>query len=420
MYIDTAHHPTPARPLSPPPNFPAGIVPLPAFNATIARLWSAGLQRRPVLEPDRLVSRATERTSLMDFGHNPHWRPLLETLTASLADADLSPLGEVVAECQLTDALAARLRARAIWRANPEIAGVAITAPIVIIGQMRSGTTRLQRLLAEDHRLDHTRLFESWLPVAAHRPSLVDLRRAKAAMWLTATRALNPGFGAIHPTHAGAPDEEVGLLGLTMCSSQFEVQWRIPAYARACETIDRTPIYTEFKALLQITRWLRGGDHAVADRPWVLKVPQFSQDLAALLSAFPDARLLSLDRDPATTIASSASLVHNQMAMQATRIDPHWIGREWLHKVALRDRTCRDVLAATAARHLAIDYAAMDRDWRGEMHRIYAFLGLDLRLDVADRMAAFLARSSRRRPHRYDLAQFGLSPERIRRKLAPL
>lgn len=415
MYLDTSN---PILPAPAAPAFPPGIVPLAAINATIARLQSAGLQPRPVLDPDALIARATRRTGLADFGQNRHWRPLLDTLVAALGTAGLSPLGEVVAESQLTDTLAARLRARAVWRANPEIAAVPITAPIVIIGQMRSGTTRLQRLLAADPRLDHTRLYESWLPVAADRPSRLDLRRARAAAWLAATRALNPGFGAIHPTGAAAPDEEIGLLGPTLCSSQFEVQWRVPAYARLCEAIDRTRVYAEFKALLQVTRWLRGGDHAAADRPWVLKVPQFTQDLAALLTAFPDARLLCLDRDTAATVASSASLVHNQMALQSAAVDPHWIGAEWLHKVALRQRTVRDVLAATGTPHLAIDYAAMDADWRGEMRRIHAFLGLTLPADVTARMADFLAGSHGRRRHRYDLAQFGLTPDSIRNQIA--
>lgn len=418
MYLDTADalRFTPAATSA--PQFRPGLISLPALNATISRLWSAGLRPRPVLEPEALLARAVRQIGVDNFGEAGQWRALLECLTSALAGANLSPIGEIVAESQLTGALAARLRARAIWRANPEIAALPITAPIVIIGQMRSGTTRLQRLLAADPRLDHTRLFESWLPIGSARPSRLDLRRARAALWLAGTRAINPGFTVIHPTAAGAADEEAGLLGVTMCSSQYEIQWRVPDYARACETIDREPVYAEFKALLQITRWLRGRT-AAADRPWVLKVPQFSQDLAALLKVFPDARLLCLDRDAATTLASSTSLVHNQMAMQSDSVDPQWIGGEWLHKMALRDRIRRDVLATGGTPYLAIDYAAMDHDWRAELYHIYDFLQIPLPGPVIDRMAAFLSRSGARHQHHYDLAQFGLDPDRIRTRLAP-
>ncbi|WP_426165494.1 sulfotransferase family protein [Sandarakinorhabdus sp. DWP1-3-1] len=417
MYLDTACQPSPGTTGVAPPKYRQGTIPLPAVNAGIVRLWAAGLRPRPVLDAEHLVARAMRRMQLTDFGKGRHWRPLLDCLVAALQDADLSPLGEVVAESQLTGALAARLRARAILKANPEIVAIPITAPIVIVGQMRSGTTRLQRLLAADPRLDHTRLYESRLPVGIDRPTPFDFRRAHVAIWLAATRALNPDFDVIHPTVATAPDEEAGLLGLTLCSSQYEIQWRVPAYARACEALDRTPIYAEFKTLLQITRWLRGCDTA-ADRPWVLKVPQFSQDLAALLAVFPDARLLCLDRDGATTLASSTSLVHNQMAMQANSVDPQWIGREWLHKIALRDRVRRDVLSAGATSHLVIDYDAMGRDWLAEMQRVYNFIGIELTPAVVDRMSAFLTSSAQRHAHRYELQQFGLNPDGVRRRLA--
>jgi hypothetical protein len=51
-----------------------------------------------------------------------------------------------------------------LWRAQPEIRDRPIPEPIVILGQMRSGTTRLQRLLACDDRFAHTRLYESLIP----------------------------------------------------------------------------------------------------------------------------------------------------------------------------------------------------------------------------------------------------------------
>ena len=379
--------------------------PVAAINRLLARSWEAGLLPTPSLSPADLAAAAVRQAGHDEFGPD-HWRPALDMLCASLeGEAALNPFGRTVAHGQIVAALRTRLRAQALWRRHPEILDVPITAPIIVLGQMRSGTTRLQRLLACDPRLDHTRFFESSHPLPQRG------RRLRAAAGLQAMAAINPGFAAIHPTRADAPDEEIGLLGPGLISSHFEVQWRVPSYARWCEAADTTAAYAEFRAMLQTLRWLRRDR---SDRPWVLKVPQFTQDLPALLASFPDARLLCLERDAHDVVASAASLVHNQMRLQSDAADPHWIGREWLHKVAHRDAVVAQTLAAR--RHVPIhrvDYGRMDDDWLAEMGRIYRFLGLRLTGTVAAAMGTYLDRSQRtRRRHDYRAADFGLGTVR--------
>ena len=383
------------------------------LSALLSRGWSSGALRRPSLDPDRLIARAIEQTRLDDFGSD-HWCPRLDTLCAALEDeAALTPLGRTIAHGQLVATLRARLTAQALWARHPEILDTPLTAPIVVLGQMRSGTTRVQRLLACDPALTYTRFHESCRPVLPRRPH-VDLRPLRAALELAALRLLNPGFAAIHPTAPTAADEEVGLLGIALAAPQFEVQWRVPRFARALENADMRPAYAEFRALLQTLRWLRG---ETDDRPWVLKVPQFMQDLPALLDAFPDARLLCVERGPVATVGSAASLVRNQMSMQSDTVDPHWIGREWLHKIAHRQRVATQTLAAHSAPRLTLTYAAMDADWRGAMRGVYRWLGRDLEPATLARMAAF-ANRRRGAAHRYDLAAFGLTPAAVARARA--
>lgn len=406
------------RPAPEPGGRQATVVPSRAaamLGGLLDRSWSRGLLPMPGLEADALI----EAAGGDDCGPGDHWREALDVLSDSLVtEAGLNPLGRTIAHGQLVAVLRSRRRAQALWRAHPEILEIPVTAPIVVLGQMRSGTTRLQRLLACDPRLDYTRFHESCHPIppAARRPWL-DTRRPRAAAALAGMALLNPGFDAIHPTSASSPDEEAGLLGFSLFGAQYEVQWRIPGFARWCENADRAPVYAEFKMLLQTLRWLRGDG---TDRPWVLKVPQFTQDLDALLDVFPDARLLCLARDPGTVVASAASLVHNQMQLQSDHVDRRWIGQEWLRKVALREAAVARVLAARpeVERH-RVDFAAMDADWRREIGRVYRFIRLRLTPAVEARMAAFTARSARRPAgHRYGLADFGLSAETVARALA--
>lgn len=392
-----------------PPPMPPARTRLSRVNGALDHAWDKGWLSRPSLEPAALLAKARAKTGLDDAGTDDGWRERLDLLTHALhAEAALSPLGLTIAHGQLVAALANRMRAHALWRRHPEIADQPITAPIIVLGQMRSGSTRMQRLLACDPRFGHTRFFESWNPLPAGTAGLPDDRRLRGWFALRCAGLLNPEFDAIHPTATGAPDEETGLHNISIFGAAFEAQWRIPSFARAGEAMDTVPVYEEFRRLLRTIAWLRRGERA---RPWVLKMPQLTQDLGAVLRVFPDARLVCLERAPAALVASSASLAHSQMRVQSDRTDPRWIGREWLRKVALRRRRMGEALAGADVPRVHVAFDDMDRDWRGEMGRVYRMLGLPLTAEVEARMARYLARPGHRRlaGHRYALADYGLT-----------
>ncbi|MDB5717836.1 MAG: sulfotransferase [Sphingomonas bacterium] len=378
-------------------------------SAGLTRLWRSGILPEPTLDPAALIERAVRAERKEDFGPD-HWRGALEVLTGSLAaEADLNPIGRTLAHGQLVKILRERLRAHALWRAHPEILERPIPAPIIVLGSMRSGTTRIQRLLACDDRLAHTRLFESLTPVPAR------LRRGKAAAGLAFLRALNPPFAAIHPTAASAPDEEFGLFGFSVNGAQLETQWRVPGFARWWEGQDPAPVYREFRRLLQTIGWSRG---EAPGRPWILKSPQYMEELDAMIAAFPDARLICLHRDPAAVVASSASLVWHQLRVQSDSVSAAWVGGEWLGKTARRVERA----AAARRRHpdvpqIDVQFADVDRDWLAEMRRIYAFLGMALTPAVEARMRHYLGGARAHLGHRYTLDAFGLSDADVARAL---
>jgi LPS sulfotransferase NodH len=386
-------------------------------NAALERAWSKGWSQRPPLEPDALLAAARRDTGLDDFGPENGWRERLERLTAALhAEAALTGLGTTIAYGQLVSALSNRLRAVRLWREQPEIAHVPITAPIVVVGQMRSGSTRMQRLLACDERFAFTRFYESWNPVPRWRGLPFDDRRGRAWFSLRVAHLLNPQFGVIHPTRSRQPDEEIGLHNVALFGAAFEAQWRIPSFARHGEQADGRPVYAEFRRQLQMLRWLR---REAGDKPWVLKLPQFAQDLDALLHAFPDARLVYLDRDPVTVVGSSASLVHNQMRVQSDHVDRAWIGQETLHKVGLRQDRMDEARRRHGVPVAEVSYEAMQVDWRGEIERVYAGLGLKRTAQALSAMERYMGQRghSRLQKHRYDIADFGLAEAQVRAAL---
>ena len=383
-------------------------------SRALALAWERSALPEPTLLPADLLAAAIEAETCDDFGPD-HWRSGFALLADGLnRTADLNPLGRAMAHGQVVKALRERLRAQALWRARPDMLAQTVAAPVIVLGSMRSGTTRIQRLLACDPRLAHTRMFELLNPVPPARFGHAR-RAAQAWLGLSILRRFNPEIGAIHPTGVLAPEEEFGLYAPSFAGAQFETQWCVPAFARHWEQADRGWVYAEFRAMVQTLAWAQGGD---GSRPRVLKAPQFMQDLAELLAVFPDARLVCLSRDAVDVVASSASLVWNTMRVQSDRIDPHWVGSEWLRKT----RTRVDTAAAVRARHphvqqIDVRFADVSADWRGEMRRIYAFLGLPLTPEVEGRMARYLARDRRHAAHGYDPARFGLDPAAIRAAL---
>lgn len=354
----------------------------------------------PSLEPEALVRKAVSRAGVAADIDMVGWRDRLTILCSDLHEhARLSPLGRTIAHGQLVGTLVSRFRAHALRRRYAEIDEVPITAPIILLGQMRSGSTRMQRLLACDPSLDSTRFYESWNPVSAGWPLLgMDDRKLRGWAGMASARLLNPEFDTIHPTGWNVPDEEIGLHNLSIFGTAFEAQWRVPNYAAKVEEGDSRGVYKEFRRFLQIIRWSRRDRR---DRPWVLKVPQFAQDVSSLAEAFPDARFLYLARDPAQVIASSASLVCNQMMIQSNEVDPRWVAREWFRKVMLRSERL-SASKALLRPALEIGFEEVANDWRQQIKRVYHMLGRDPQPQALFAMERYMrASAAHGKGHRY-------------------
>ncbi len=391
--------------------------------------WSSGLLPPADLCPHRLRHLAEKDTGLSrDTIDRDYFEAQLAILLPSLHhEAALSEFGQLVAHGSILKVMKDRLWFEALMEEFPEIARIELAPPIIVVGSMRSGTTRVQRLLAADPAHTALRLFEAQCPVpgprsfAARQQGRPDPRIAHVARALKLLASINPAILEVHPTGPFEVDEELGLLEQSLSSAMIEAQRRVPSFARHCEATDQTPAYRRVAMLLRLACWFEGRDPAV---PFILKTPQHMQDLEALARVFPDSPLIFLHRDPVALVASGASLAWNQMVIQSDRVDPHWVGREWLHKTAHRLEVVARV-RPNLPRHLQFDlgYEEMNRDWRHAMARLYAFLGRDLDDRALHAMEAYVRRAEAEhgfRRHRYRLADFGLTEGQVRERLGPL
>jgi hypothetical protein len=373
-----------------------------------------GLVAPTELRKDAMLARAIDATGLEDFGDRWFERPLDALLEALRSEARLNAAGDWAAKAQFHHGLRDRLLTQMWFRRHPEILARPIPHPVVIVGPMRSGTTRLHRLLAADRRFAHLRSFETISPVP--RPGFeevmagrkADFRPRLAARIMKVARFANPRTLSIHPTGPYEPEEELGLLVASMWGMKHEAQWTVPSYGRWCEGEDATPAYRHMANLLRLIGW---SQQESSLRPWILKTPQHMLDLPALLKVFPDARLIFTHRDPRAVVGSAASLAWNQTIIYSDHADAPTIGREWLHKTELMtSRMMAARRAIPADRMIDVQYDDMDRDWRGTTARVYRFLGLEIE-GALPGMERYIRRSRalKRRPHRYSLEEFDLS-----------
>ena len=367
------------------------------LNTRLQGAWDSGWLKPIELEPDWLWQKAAKGFGEEDErgGRSDEdvadFRDRLSVLCQSInAEARLNPIGQSFAYGQLVRAIRQRLELGRLWRAAPAIPDTALAKPIIIIGQMRSGTTRMHRLLAADPAHTATRFCDSWHPV----PTKPDLRPVWSGMALFWARRLNPWIDTIHPFGASQYDEELGWLASALDHSAYEAQWRIPAYTAFSETRSAAPVYREFARILRTD----ANHHGNADQPRVMKVPQFAEDLEELLARFPGARLIICRRNDDDVLRSSVSMVANQMAMQSDNVDADWIEREWQRKLALREARLSKALAKHDGAVAEASFDALGADWLGEIRRIYSALQIEL-TDAASAAMDRQMRRSESSPH---------------------
>jgi hypothetical protein len=385
-----------------------------AFDWFGRALRGAGLPFASLAEAG-LLARAMRRTGLHEFG-DPGFREPLRRLLASLeSDAGLTPFGRVLARRDLGRLLENRLRLHDTLVRHPEIAAAEIRRPLFVVGLPRTGTSILHELLAQDpaNRVPMTwEVMHPWPPPA--RASFeTDARIAQVDRHFSGIDRVLPGFQAMHPMGARLPQECVAITAHDFTSLIFHSSYRVPSYQAWLEQADLRPVYASHRRWLQYFQW-----RCPAER-WVLKSPGHLWGLDALLSVYPDARIVQTHRDPLEVVASLASLVTKLRGLGSDAVDPREIGADWAERLAAGLRlmnAARERANGGAARFFDVHFRDLVGREIEQVRRIYAHFELPLLPEAEARMRRFLAENPRDKHgrHRYSLAFAGLEAERLR------
>jgi hypothetical protein len=369
------------------------------------------------LDAARLVAEVTEVTGLEDFGE-PTWREGLDRLVEALdAEARLNDLGVQIVTSDIVAYLTNRLQIVDWGHRHEEVASGAVVAPLVIVGQPRTGTTILYDLLAHDpaHRAPLTWEVDRPCPPPATASYETDPRIAEAQAQLDLVDHLIPGFTAFHPLGARLAQECVRMTGGDFRSMIFPTQYRVPSYARwLLWEADMAPAYRWHRRYLQHLQSRHGCGR------WLLKSPGHLWSLGALMAEYPDAVVLQTHRDPLRVVASVSALTAllRRMACDDPMITE--VASEFTEYIFEGlDRCVADRQRGTVRSDRIVDVqlGAFVADPFATIRGIYERLGVALTPEAEQRMRSFLAANpGDGGGHRYRFADTGLDAGALRER----
>lgn len=364
------------------------------------------------LEKDSLIKSAKKSTGLSDLG-SMFWDEPLDRMLKSLnEEARLSPIGRFITKQRLVNVLAVRLRAEDLFKKHPEILEQELYPVMLVIGLQRTGTTKLQRLLASD---PDNRALLSW---EALNPAPIngDMKDGKerikfAKMSENALKIMSPGFFAIHPVEHLAPEEDVLLLDVSFMSQTAEAITHVPSYAAWLEETDQSLAYEYMVKLLKLLQWQRPA------KRWVLKTPHHLEFLDLVDKYFGNVQYIWTHRSVYECIPSFLSMVSYSRAMFSNEVNQNEVAHHWVKKNGYMLKRALEFHEKNSHRtHFTdVPYQELVQDSMEVVHRIYS----DRKEMISPELEKIFHAANHKNPkgkygqHVYSLEDFGIDEKFI-------
>ncbi|MGZ4726956.1 MAG: sulfotransferase family protein [Acidimicrobiales bacterium] len=371
------------------------------------------------LTVDALMAQASATVGLDDFGDDSFLDPFGVLLESLRTEAPLSGFGRITVSVQLDQLLRNRLLLTDLLRRHPEIHDIEIDPPIIIAGLPRTGTTHLQNLISADPAIRSLPYWESVEPFPAPGDEIgadgIDPRITRCDGNLALLDQALPYFPRMFDIGTHHAHEEINLLAIDFSTMYFDTLAPMPTWREHYLAHDQTPHYDYLRTVLKALQFLRGGTR------WVLKSPQHLEQFSPLMSIFPDATVVVTHRDPASVVASMATMIAYTARMHLDPVDPVGIGRYWAELLSVMLNSClanRDVLPSD--RSIDVRFDQFMADDLATVERIYDLAAQPFDDSARSAVAAYLAGHQRNRHGAliYDLADFDLDADSIRAGLA--
>ncbi|GFE79810.1 putative sulfotransferase [Steroidobacter agaridevorans] len=364
------------------------------------------------LVADELIEAARTAAGLQRFD-SESFREGLDILLADANNIDYPEMGIQRFRSSVIGALSNRFKANAYLEQRPELLKRPVERPVFVFGIPRTGTTLLSNLLAADpaRRSPLTWEIDDPVPPPTKDALYTDPRALARLEMERKMLAARPDAGKYYRSSAIYPNECMFFINADFKALMWEGRGKLPNYRDwLFNDADLTSTYQYHKRFLQVLQ-------AEAPGVWNLKQPSHGLWLETLLKAYPDARLVWTHRDPLTATGSFCSLMKMGSSAFGLTPDLDYIAKNYSWQAVEHANRIMDARARIGRdRIVDVHYADLMRDPVGSMRTLYRSLGDEFTPEAEHGMRTWLADNPQDKfgKHEYKLAQFGLTPERVR------
>ena len=365
------------------------------------------------IDAEELINTARRTTGLKDFGPEDWQQPFAVLVDAINGEAQLNAVGQIMTRTELLRALQNRLRIEEAIRRDPGILSQPVVEPVFICGLARSGTSITQELMAQDPRFHVPQcweVFNSW-PAPEADSYLDDPRIAAADAEHLFFEEVVPAYRAMHENGGALPVECIYITAQAFMSIYYAGCLNIPSYNQYLATTDNTPAFEYHKRVLQVLQSRMPG------KRWLLKSPNHIDNMDALFSVYPDARIIHTHRDPVKTVPSTLSIMATTTWMRSEKVNLQWA--KFLHK-ALAQSLNRVIERREAgdlphAQFVDLQFSRLMDAPADALRDVYTFLQLPFDQQDADRIETYLGNKPQAKhgKHHYSMEEFSLDGEKV-------
>lgn len=374
-------------------------------------------------DAQELMQNAQAQQGLADYGDKKFVPALEKLLQCVSSDTTFHPQGAAEFEQDILRILGNRLRFEHDKARYPEILEEDVTDPIIILGLPRSGTTKMQRMMAVD-----TSLLKTYMWQLLHPAPLVDIQdgqpdpRILAAAGGDHVADNNDDVQAGHHMAINQVDEDWMLFEHTFNdwfnnNRNPSLSWHEWVMARQEPTnLDN---YEYVYSIVQYLQWQQGGRNG---RRWLLKSCGHLAYMPDLINVFPNATLVHIHRHPYACVPSLCKLLDVVWGLRVQDVDPHLVGKivlDW-EGIAIQRYLKSRENPTPNSRIFDVPYERVRNDPFPVIEEIYRRAGHNFTAQARVAMQEWEIDNEQGKhgKHVYTLEHYGLSEEKIDEKFS--
>ncbi len=313
----------------------------------------------------------------------------------------------------------------------PEHQAQEIEQPIFIVGNFRSGTTLLHRMLAKDQRFTGMKSWEIYLAPSIVQRRLIGwfmkINRAignPVGRLIDAFNASLKSYSFMHKTGLNEIEED-GQINLHLFTSYHLLAFfPFPELIREFIYYDeQVPEEQKEEEMAYYQEVLKRHVYVNQGKRYISKNPTYSPKVRTLHQKFPDAKFINLVRSPLRVIPSAVSMFANHWRTYGEpKVDFPETGPEVIMEQArywyIHPHEYLQTLPED--QYIRVRYKDLTADPEGTVQRIYQQFGIELTPEYAQVLHVESEKAKKyKSKHQYSLRKMGLSPKKIKDTFDP-